>query len=199
MSESDSPNRAEYGVEKKTEGKWILFRILLIAGYTLFAAVYFVICYISAFIPVVALLPLFLWILIFFTWRYVSVDCCWTFESGAMTFTTVYARRSRRIRRVRLNCRVSDALQIRACTGAVRGGRGLDFRSSVHAPDGVCMVLKRPGAPRPKHSTVLNGVPLDVPDTGTVTVCFDCTEKLWRLLCRFAPDAVTGEPPAFRC
>ena len=23
-------------------------------------------------------------------------------------------------------------------------------------------------------------------------------EKLWRLLCRFAPDAVTGESPAFR-
>ena len=45
----------------------------------------------------VALLPVTLWIVIFFTWRFVSVEHEYVVSSGVMTFTDVLGGRTRRV------------------------------------------------------------------------------------------------------
>ena len=58
-------NNYEYSASQKSEGKWLLSKILLILGYIAFATVYFVVIYITKFFPLGALIPLFLWIRVF--------------------------------------------------------------------------------------------------------------------------------------
>ena len=82
MDNEYSLNCVEYVYDKKAEGKLLLARIGLVALYTLFVITYFVICYVSGFIPVFALCPVFVWMLVYFTWRYVKFDVYYTFEHG---------------------------------------------------------------------------------------------------------------------
>ena len=79
----DSPGYSEYVVAKKAEGKNLLLRILLITLYMLFALSYFL--FFTVVLPIVmliALLPLFVWMLVFFTWRYASVEIEYQMNSG---------------------------------------------------------------------------------------------------------------------
>lgn len=89
MNEYDSPNYASFTYEKKNEGKVRLGRTLMICAYVLYVVVFFLICYLSRVIPVFALCPLTLWIIIFFTWKLVSYDCYFEFKSGMLELGTV--------------------------------------------------------------------------------------------------------------
>ena len=68
MNEYDSPNYASFSYQKKNEGTVKLKRSLMVLGYVLYLVVFFLACYLSKLIPVFALAPLTLWIIIFFTW-----------------------------------------------------------------------------------------------------------------------------------
>ena len=89
-------NYFEYASEQKPEGKFFILRIILIALYFAFAAVYFLVAYITRIIPIVAILPIFLWMLIFFTWRYTSPDYKYTIESGIFTFSIGYVKNKKK-------------------------------------------------------------------------------------------------------
>ena len=89
MNEYDSPNYAEFTYEKKNEGKVRLARNLMICGYVLYLVVFFLACYLSRVIPVFALAPLTLWIIIFFTWKLVKYDCYFEFKAGMLELGTV--------------------------------------------------------------------------------------------------------------
>jgi Invasion protein B, involved in pathogenesis len=95
---NENSNFAEYTVSQKAEGKYLRMRILLLSGYIAFAAVYFWFFVLGPIkIPMlVALLPLFIWIIHFFTWRYADVEHEYTIASGTMTLSNVYGNRSRR-------------------------------------------------------------------------------------------------------
>ena len=83
----DFINYAEYGVEKKGEGKNRIARILLVCLYIVFSSLYAGF-FISVRIPhLIAILPILLWILIFFTWRLVKYDCEYRIEKGEMIFS----------------------------------------------------------------------------------------------------------------
>ena len=89
MNEYDSPNYATFTYEKKNEGKVRLARTLMICAYAAYLIVFFLVCYLTKFIPVFALAPLSLWIIIFFTWKLVSYDCYFEFKSGMLELGTV--------------------------------------------------------------------------------------------------------------
>jgi len=95
---NENSNFAEYTVSQKAEGKFLRRRILLIAGYILFAALYFWFFVMGPMkMPVfVSILPIFLWIIVFFTWRYVDLEHEYTIASGVMTLSDVYGNRSRK-------------------------------------------------------------------------------------------------------
>ena len=80
----------EYSVTKKREGKLKLLTYLLIAAYVAFAGGAFGILYAIRLIPVVAVIPVFLLILVLLTWRYVQVDNKYVMESGKFTFMHIY-------------------------------------------------------------------------------------------------------------
>ena len=65
----------EFVVAQKAEGSFLRRRILFILMYALYVAVFLTVGIITRIgIPLVALVPVTTWILIFFTWRYVQVE-----------------------------------------------------------------------------------------------------------------------------
>lgn len=120
MSEFDSLNYAEYVSDKKAEGKLKLLKYLLIFAYVLFVVCFFLVCYISRFIPVFAVCPIFTWMLIFFTWRFVSFDVYYTFEHGHMEFGKVIKRKSGVVRKPSLKIEVQKAILVLPYEDAIR-------------------------------------------------------------------------------
>ena len=86
-------NTYEFSASQKAEGKWLLAKILLILGYIAFATVYFVIIYITKFFPVGALIPLFLWMLVFFTWKYANPDYTYEIVGGVLNYYVKYGNK----------------------------------------------------------------------------------------------------------
>ena len=82
MNEYDSPNFAEFSYTRKSEGAYKAKRLLMIFAYGVFVGVFFGLVLITKLIPVFALCPILLWILVFFTWRYVSYDYYYEFREG---------------------------------------------------------------------------------------------------------------------
>ena len=91
----DDFNTYEYGAEQKAEKKWMLIRLMAILGYVLFAAAYFVVLYVIRLIPLFAVTPIFLWILIHFTWRYTKPDYRYYIEKGTFTFYVCYGKKTK--------------------------------------------------------------------------------------------------------
>ena len=86
----------EFVVTSKKDGKNSLLRVLLIMFYAFFVLGCLVFGFLTGFVPLLALVPLVLWIIIFFTWRYVKVEYEYMVESGVITFTKIYNNRTRR-------------------------------------------------------------------------------------------------------
>ncbi len=104
-------NSFEYSAEQKCEGKWAVYKLLLILGYIVFAATYFVIIFITKMIPLGALIPFFLWILVFLTWRYISPDYQYTIEAGTFSFYINYSNK-KKTKLPKTSFKISDAQQI---------------------------------------------------------------------------------------
>lgn len=88
MSEFDSPNYAEYTYEKKSEGKTKTGRRLMLLLYILFAVAYFTVCCVTKLFVLIAIEPILVWMLVFFTWKYVSYDCYFVFNTGILEIGT---------------------------------------------------------------------------------------------------------------
>ena len=88
----------EFAVKQKIEGSYRLKKILFIILYVSVAIGLFaggVGLRILA--PCIAIVPLLLWILIFFTWRFTNVEHECIFESGVMICSEIYGNRTRRV------------------------------------------------------------------------------------------------------
>ena len=134
MSE-ENLNYAEFGVAKKAEGKNKLHRILLVCAYVLFAVAYAGI-FISVRIPqVIAILPIFVWMFIFFTWKHVKFDYEYKIEQGEMIFVKAYTPKKKkelfrfRVREAKKIVPITDFSKQDMFTGAV-----YDFRGSSKSP-----------------------------------------------------------------
>ena len=87
----------EYAVRQRIEGKWIAARIGLILLYVLFVGAWLVFgLKTRILVPLLALIPLTLWMLVFFTWRYVAVEYEYSITSGILTFSKIYSGRFRK-------------------------------------------------------------------------------------------------------
>ena len=83
----------EYTVSRKPEGIFALMKLLLVLFYIAFAVAYFVVIYIIGIIPLGALIPVALWILVFFTWRYVKQDYKYEISGSHITFSVIYGNK----------------------------------------------------------------------------------------------------------
>ena len=87
----------DYTVNKKVEGKYLVARILMILCYVVFGTVYFFGMALAHLYPLMAFIILLEWILIFFTWRYVSVEYRYETVSGGIKFFTVYGGKKKKL------------------------------------------------------------------------------------------------------
>ena len=92
----------EYTVAQKNEGKWSIYRWLMLSGYVLFAAGYFIAAYLSGFIPLVAILPLLLWILVYFTFRYVKPEYKYEISEAYLKFYKIYGKSEKETARIKI-------------------------------------------------------------------------------------------------
>lgn len=102
-------NSYEYTAERRAEGVWLLLKVSVILAYVLFAVGYFVVIYVTRVFPLGALIPFVLWILIYFTWRYVKPDLKYIIERGALSYFVIYGQRTKR---KKLEIKISDAIEI---------------------------------------------------------------------------------------
>ena len=89
-------NQYEYIVKQKSEGVWRWRRIGMIVLYCVLT-----LAFIGTFLAInfpwaLTFLPLLVWVMIFFTWRYVSPEYEYSMLSGEITFTTIWGGKSRK-------------------------------------------------------------------------------------------------------
>lgn len=93
-----------YGVKKKPEGRYGLSRGLMVCAYILFVIVYAGFFISMNILPIIALAPVFTWILVFSTWRYVSIEYEYYILDGEFKMLEVYGSKSmRELCRVRIS------------------------------------------------------------------------------------------------
>ena len=138
----------EFAVAQKKEGKWLAARVGLILFYVTYVmAILFIGMKFSFIAPLLAFIPISLWIIVFITWRYVSVEYEYSLTSGTLTFTKIYGNRSRR-KIFEMNVR--DAVAIAPLADAAQEARGRAYAperefvgvSSMCAPDIYFMLFE---------------------------------------------------------
>lgn len=132
-------NSYEYIVKQKSEGIWRWRRFAMILLYTVLT-----LAFLGTFIAIkfpwaIAFLPLLVWMLIYFTWRYVSPEYEYSTLSGEITFTTIYGGKTRK---ALFTANIKDFQTIapydeaaEAYVSAQRCNRDFLCMSSLQAPD----------------------------------------------------------------
>lgn len=120
-------NNYELTMEQKCEGKWLLYRIILILAYVIYVILYLALIIKSTIlIPLGALIPVTLWILIHFTYRYTTPAYKYTMISGALSFYVIYGRKSK----LRFTTRISDAKRLGPVSNFVKNS-GINCYSAL--------------------------------------------------------------------
>ncbi len=149
----------EFAVRQKNEGKWLAARIGMIALYICYVIAWLAVGFsLMIIVPLLALIPVTLWILIFFTWRYVSVEYEYSIVSGELTFSKIYGGRSRR---AVLTLPLRDAVRIAPLDGGEESARATAYRpelsfsaiSSLQAPDVYFILFEHGGRDGKKKSS----------------------------------------------
>lgn len=143
--DSGTHNFAEYSVTQAKEGKNARNRILLLLLYFAVGSAYFAAILITRLIPLGAILPLLMWILVYFTWRYVQIEHEYTIATGKVTFTEIYGNRTRKVA-LEFNCRdCSRIAPLNSEYASETEGAELtyDFRGSVSSPDAYFAILTK--------------------------------------------------------
>ena len=171
-------NYTEYAVTQKPEGRYLGRRIFLITLYVIYAAAFMLLCLAGPVkIPMlVSLLPVTLWILIFFTWRYAAVEHEYMIASGTITFVNIYGSRTRR---VLFSCVIKDMMQIAPLSDTAQysfsdAAAVIDMRGSVKAEDGYFFTIKDA-------------------DGKKVAVLFEATEKAVKIMKYYNPVTVVSQ------
>lgn len=87
----------EYTVKKKVEGALRLKKILFWALYVLYVVVFATAAVIIRLaVPIMAFIPVTLWMLIYFTYPYCNVEYEYALMDGYITFSTIYGSRKRK-------------------------------------------------------------------------------------------------------
>ena len=112
MSEFDSPNYVEYVYDKKKEGKVKLQRNLMLALYIVFAAVLVVILCAIPLYPVIAVVPVLVYILVLCTWRLVCYDVYYEFREGRLELGKIKVSKQGRRKNPKLSIHIKEAAEI---------------------------------------------------------------------------------------
>ncbi len=155
----------EYAVAEAKSGKLILRRIVLISLYVIWVVGLFIVGIATRLlVPFLALVPLSLWILVFFTWRLTQVEYEYSFFAGKMTVSRIFGNRSRK----------------KLCEVQIRD---IDLIAPAETPQAcACENSVTIFAASGKESPSLYYAAWKDPDGEKVVLAFDCNEKAQKIL-----------------
>ena len=169
----------EYVVSPRKQLRFRLRRIGVVVGYVLFGCLLLLVGLVTRLLaPMLAFVPLAIWILVWLTWRYVNVEYEYSITSGVLTLTRIYGGRNRRraaqirIREISLVAPFSGEYIRRAEQYAPE--ESLDFSSDLQGPDVYIALYETDKARR--------GI-----------LYFDATDKALRLLKEDCSSVVIGD------
>ena len=140
--------------------------MLLILAYILFGAAYVTVFLTLILLPqVIAILPLFEVILVYFTWQFVSYDISVCLDSGCFTVTKTAWRRKKQV----FKRTVADVTEGGALSRLPKGTALLDFRGTPDTPTAWYLAF------------------------GVTVVVFEATKKLIATVRYYKPHAAEGD------
>lgn len=164
----------EYVVAEKKGKKLAMKKFALIVGYAVFVVAWFVFGFATNLFPLLALIPITLWILVWFTWKYVNIEYEYSMTSGVATFSRIYGGRKRK---------QLIEFKLKDCT-AIEPLDGADAKIEAFAPEDAVVALSAADTPDAY-------VALVTPEGGKRTaIYFEATEKALKI-CRFYNSAST--------
>ena len=87
----------EVTTHQRIQGIWLIKRITLVFIYIAFVIAALLLGFLTRIsVPLLAFIPIALWLLIFITWRYTDVDYEYSMTSGYLSFSRIYGLRSRK-------------------------------------------------------------------------------------------------------
>lgn len=93
----EDQNFYEYVTSPKKQPKFRLKRTLMLLAYVAYVAAFMIAGFATGLlVPLLALVPLTTWILVWFTWRYVAVEYEYSFVGGMMVLSYIYGGKSRK-------------------------------------------------------------------------------------------------------
>lgn len=167
----------EFVVEPPKSGKTLVKRILMICAYVIFdLSLALIMLFNPAFFPWFALSAVITSILIFFTWRFTSVEYEYSMVSGEITFSKIYGGRTRKQMVV---------FRLKECTMiAPAHQREWMERAELFEAQKVYHALSREDAPDAYFATFEND------KQEKCIVFFEATEKALKI-CRFYNPSAT--------
>lgn len=141
-------NYTEYTVTQKSEGKYKTRKLAMILLYVGFSLAYLILC--GIFFPfAIMIFPLLLFILIFFTKKFIDVEHSYVTESGDITFYDVYGTKTKK---ERLKLKIKDMSAIAPMIDEYRSqfeakdfAETYDFRGTVTSPDSYFGIFEKDG------------------------------------------------------
>ncbi len=121
----------EYAVAQKIEGAWRLKKFGMLFMYICFVIGWFIFGFASQMFPLLALIPITLYILVLATWRYVNVEYEYSMVSGTVTFSKIYGGKSRK--------KFSE-FKIKDCS-LIAPVSSHDFKANDYEPEAVYSAL----------------------------------------------------------
>ncbi len=158
----------EYVVAQKLKGIEKLKKVGLVLLYVVFVIGWFIFGFATKLFPLLALCPVTLWMLIFFTWRYVQVDYEYSATSGVITFSEIYGNRSRK--------KLGEII-LKSCTTIAPLNEKYDYLIDRFAPEKLINCLSCEGAEDAYFMLAEVG-------GKKVVAYFEATEKFLKI-CRF--------------
>ena len=131
----------EFAVKQRIEGRFLAAKIGLLLFYTSYVVGLLLIGLLTRIlVPLLALIPLTLWIIVFFTWRFTEVEYEYSITSGELVFSKIFGNRTRR-RQLKISLR--DAVRIAPLDNGEHSARAEAWKpqrefsaiSSLFAPD----------------------------------------------------------------
>ena len=145
MHDDGMPNHAEYTVLQKAEGRILRLRILLVLLYVLFGFSYVTFALLISIVQIIAILPLLLWIIAHFTWRYASLEHSLVIGEGTLTVTDIL-KDGKKIPRLKIV--LAEATSLSEIPDQTPPNVILhDFRGDMNASDCYCIAFSDQGKP----------------------------------------------------
>ena len=131
----------EYTVVRRKDAKIRRRQVLLFLLYTVYCVAGLLggATLFRLFAPLIALVPVTLWILVFFTWRWTQIEYDYSYFSGTLTVASVWGGRTRRPL-----CRI----ELRTVKALLSPGEACDEAVAAFAPERTLSALSAPDAER---------------------------------------------------